>query len=295
MKLNKLDYAHLTKNISQIIKKNPFVSVFSCGKSEEGRDILCLKFGKGDKKIFLNGAHHSLEWITSSLLLSYVNDFSNYLKKEEDFLGYNILDLYKKTSFYVVPMVNPDGVELVINGIDKLNEKYDLVKKALGKNKLNKVWQANINGVDLNHNYDTSFYEGKEYMKNLGIGVPSSSKYSGAFPFSESETRAIKQLCEKEKFDLTVAFHSQGEAIYWNYNEKGFLDKAKKLAKVSGYTLITPNGTDSYSGFKDWMIEKFNVPSFTVEVGKGENPVKFSGFDKIKKDNYKLINECCYI
>jgi len=295
MNLNKLDYGHLTKNISQMIRKNPFISVFSCGKSEEGRDILCLKFGKGDRKIFLNGAHHSLEWITASLLLSYTNDFAAFLKKEEDFYGYNILDLYKKATFYVVPMVNPDGVELVINGIDKLNDNYSKVKMALGKNKLGKVWQANINGVDLNHNYDAMFYEGKESIKKLGINMPSPTKYSGAFPFSESETRAIKNLCEKENFDVTVAFHSQGEAIYWSYNGKGFSDKAERLAKVSGYKLITPNGTDSYSGFKDWMIEKFNVPSFTVEVGKGVNPIKFSGFEKIKIDNYKLINECCYI
>ena len=295
MNFNKMDYALLTKNIAQIIRKNPFINVFSIGKSVEDRDILCLKFGKGSKKIFLNGANHSLEWITSSLLLSYVNDFSHHLKTEEDFSGYDILDIYKKVSFYVVPMVNPDGVEIVLHGLDKLCENYNLIKKALDRKNAKKVWQSNINGVDLNHNYDASFYEGKEEEKKLGINSPSPTRFSGVYPFSEPETRAIKKLVDKEKFDICVAFHSQGEAIYWKYKDKGFLESAQKLSKVSGYELISPSGMESYSGFKDWVLEKYNIPSFTVEVGKGVNPVSFSGFEKIKKDNYKLINECCYL
>ena len=76
---------------------------------------------------------------------------------------------------------------------------------------------------------------------------------------------------------------------------EGEVEYAKKLSKVSGYELILPSGMESYSGFKDWVLEKYNIPSFTVEVGKGVNPVSFSGFEKIKKDNYKLINECCYL
>ena len=52
MNFNKMDYALLTKNIAHIIRKNPFINVFSIGKSAQGRDILCLKFGKGSKKIF---------------------------------------------------------------------------------------------------------------------------------------------------------------------------------------------------------------------------------------------------
>ena len=68
MDFNNFDYEKLTKTLSALVKKYAFASVFSCGKSVLGRDILCIRIGKGKRKIFLNGAHHSLEWITSSLL-----------------------------------------------------------------------------------------------------------------------------------------------------------------------------------------------------------------------------------
>lgn len=295
MNFNNMDYALLTKNISKIMKKNPFINVFSCGKSVLGRDILCIKMGKGDKKIFLNGAHHSLEWITSSLLLNYVCDFADKLKKEESLCGYDILDIYKKASFYIVPMVNPDGVDIVLNGISKCDENFCLVKNALNGKKASKVWQANINGVDLNHNYDALFYEGKDAERSLNIKGPSPTRFSGAFPFSEPETRAVKELVEKENFDICLAFHSQGEVIYWDYEGLGFEEMAKRLCDVSGYEMEEAKGMESYSGFKDWILEKYGIPAFTIEVGKGVNPLKISQFEKIKKDNYKIINECCYL
>ena len=293
MNFNNMDYALLTKNISKIIKQNPFVSVFSVGKSVKGRDILCIKMGKGNRKIFLNGAHHGLEWITSSLLLSYVNEFSEKLKNEDTMCGYSVLDIYKNASFYIIPMVNPDGVEIALHGIKKEDESYTLVKKALCGKKCEKVWQANANGVDLNHNYDASFYEGVKAANKLGINSPSPTRFSGLYPFSEPETRAVKELCEKQNFDICIAFHSQGEVIYWDYQNLGFLDDAKRLCDVSGYELYNAEGMESFSGFKDWVLEKFKTPAFTIEVGTGVNPVKFSQFEKIRNDGFKIINECC--
>ena len=96
MDFNNFDYEKLTKTLSALVKKYAFASVFSCGKSVLGRDILCIRIGKGKRKIFLNGAHHSLEWITSSLLASYACDYAAALKDETEFCGENILKLYQK-------------------------------------------------------------------------------------------------------------------------------------------------------------------------------------------------------
>ncbi|UKI36034.1 MAG: hypothetical protein L6V93_18790 [Clostridiales bacterium] len=63
-------------------------------------------------------------------------------------------------------MVNPDGVDFVINGIKKNSPAYGIVRGALGGRNIKKVWQANANGVDLNHNYDASFSEGKNGARN---------------------------------------------------------------------------------------------------------------------------------
>lgn len=293
MAYNNLDYKKLTKLLSVLIKKYPFMGVYPVGKSHLGKDILCIRFGKGEKKIFLNGAHHSLEWITSSLLLSFSFDYAKSLKEENSFLNKNIIDLYNKVTFYVVPMVNPDGVDFVINGISKNNEKYEFVKSILNGKNIKKVWQANANGVDLNHNYDALFDEGKKIEKEYGILSANYTRYSGEKPFSEPETKAIKNLFEKERFDLSVAFHTQGEVIYWDFMGKSpYKNMAQKLSVASGYALDETEGIASYTGFKDWVIDKFNLPSFTVEAGYGKNPLPYSAFGKIRKENYALISEC---
>lgn len=293
MAFNKLDYEKMTKLVSKMVKKYAFMGVFPCGKTVLEKDILCLRFGKGEKKIFLNGAHHSLEWITSSLLLSFAFDYAECLKTETDFMGKNIVDLYEKATFYVIPMLNCDGVDFVINGIDKKNEKYHFVKNILGGKSVKKYWQANANGVDLNHNYDAMFEEGKIKEKEYGILGPNYTRYSGEKPFSEPETRAVRDLFIKEKFDLSVAFHSQGEVIYWDFNGKSsYKSMAQKLSCASGYALDETDGIASYTGFKDWVIDKYNLPAFTVEVGLGQNPLPYSAFNKIRKENYALILEC---
>ena len=122
------------------------------------------------------------------------------------------------------------------------------------------------------------------------------TRYSGEEPFSEPETQAVKALFEKEKFDISAAFHSQGEEIYYDFagNTK-YKRTAEALAKVSGYTAAKPDGIASVTGFKDWVIDKFSLPAFTVEAGKGQNPLPFSQFEKIRKDNYALITECAFL
>lgn len=296
MDFNNLDYEKMTKILSNLVKRYAFAGVFSCGKSVLGRDILCVRLGKGKRKIFLNGAHHSLEWITSSLLLNYACDYAAALRDETDFCGENILKIYNSATFYIVPMVNPDGVDFVINGIKKANPAYELVKGALGGKNIKKYWQANANGVDLNHNYDAYFDEGKKMEQKLGITGANYTRYSGKKPFSEPETQAVKSLFEKEKFDISIAFHSQGEEIYYDFAKKSkYKYIADALAAKSGYTVAETDGIASVTGFKDWVIDKFGLPSFTVEVGNGQNPLPFSQFEKIRKENYALITECVFL
>ncbi len=296
MNFNRLDYALLTKNLSRIVKNHAFVHVFSCGKSVMGRDILCVRFGKGKRKIFLNGAHHALEWITASLLNSFVSDYAVALRDESTLGGHDILDIYERATFYVMPMVNPDGVDIVLNGINRRHERFKEITSVLKGEKVGRVWQANINGVDLNHNYDAMFYEGRELQHDCDIHGAAPTRFFGNFPFSEPETRAVRDLVRAEHFDVCVAFHAQGEVIYWDFNGMSkYREQAERLARASGYALDTAEGISSCSGFKDWVIEKFDIPAFTVEVGKGKNPIPFSQFDKIKSENYRLIAECCYL
>ena len=46
----------------------------------------------------------------------------------------------------------------------------------------------------------------------------------------------------------------------------------------SGYALGEPERSASSAGLKDWFIEKYGRPAFTVEVASGRCPVPLNGF-----------------
>lgn len=293
MDYNNFDYKKLTQWKGELDEN--YARVFSFGKSVQDRELYCAVIGEGENKIFLNGAHHALEWITASLLANWCEDFIEAIKTGGSIGGYDAGELFKKATYYVAPMINPDGVNIVINGLTPDNPQYLSVMQLLDGADASQVWQANINGVDLNHNYDALFYEYKKIAAESGYGQPGPRRYPGEFPFSEPETAAVRQLVLDEEFPFAVAFHSQGEVIYWSFNGFGFYREARALADASGYTLDTAGGISSYSGFKDWYLEKFNLPAFTVEVGSGTNPLPFEQFEQVKADCYPLIAQCAYV
>lgn len=290
MDYNNFDYAKLKTWAEGL--DTEYCSVEEFGKSVQGRSLYCVKIGSGSKKIFLNGAHHALEWITASLLAAWCDDYAGTLRNGGAIGGVNGEELYEKATYYIAPMINPDGVHLVINGLSPDNPQYLSVAEMAEGISIQTSWQANINGVDLNHNYDALFYEYKKVAEESGYGKPGPRRYPGPAPFSEPETAAVRELVLKEEFPFSVAFHSQGEVIYWSFNGFGFYREARALSDASGYITDTAGGISSYSGFKDWYLEKFNLPAFTVEVGRGTNPLPFEQFEQIKKACYPLIARC---
>ena len=230
----------------------------SIGKTVLKNDIMLIKTGNGPEKVLIISGHHALETITSKFLMEYLKNTN--------------LDS-KNVTLYVIPLLNVDGAEFHMKRI-----KNDRFKGKEG------VWQANYRGIDLNHNYNAGFYIAKAAVTAEGINSPSHTKYGGLYPFSEPETRAVKHLCDKEKFSLAIALHTQGEEIYFGYdnicpeNTFFYLDK---FESASGYTASAPTGTASHSGFKDWFIKKYKKPAFTIEAGLGKNPLGFENYDNI--------------
>ena len=240
-------------------KEMPF---FSIGTSCLGQNIFCVKAGHGPQNLLAVCGHHSLETMLSEFMMEYL-----FRAKEDWFDG---------VTLYAVPLLNPDGAEIVTGRIKP-------PKPFLEKSN----WQANYRGVDLNHNYDAGFYLAKQMVENEGIKNPNPTKYGGEEPFSEPETKAIRDLCKKIPFDVAVAFHSQGEEIYYEYD--GFLPDAtntylENISKKSHYKIAKPTGTASHAGMKDWFIKEFKKPAFTVEAGLGKNPLPHNLFWKVYED-----------
>lgn len=289
----KYSYDLLERDLKDLKIKYSFITVGKIGESVCGRSLYCIKLGDGPNKVFYNGAHHGLEWVTSLLLMKFIENVCKVYKSGKHMRGYDVRELLKKSTIYIVPMVNPDGVELVINGLSKSHPYYnEILKWNNGSTNFAKVWQANARGVDLNHNYDASFQLSKKAEKEHCIVGPGPTRYSGEYPESEPETKALADFTRKEDFKLVMAYHSQGREIYWQYGSSTPPISrviGEIFSEVSGYKLGEVTGIASYAGYKDWFIDKFKRPGYTIEVGWGKNPLPLNQFNKIYEDNEEML------
>ncbi len=249
-------------------------------------DVLCV--GNTRKQVLFAGAFHGMEWITSLILLKFLDELCFALKTGQSMYGINMGVMLDRRGLAVIPCVDPDGVDIQVNGAGSAGEYKQLVEKASKGN--TRKWQANAAGVDINHNFAAKWNELKGLEIANGIKEPSPTRYGGEFPESEPESRAIASYCRTGNITHALAFHSQGEEIYWDfgdYRDKEALQMAEMMSNSSGYRIAEPTGLASGGGFKDWFEEKFKRPAFTIEVGMGENPLPIGNFDGI----YRKIRE----
>ena len=220
------------------------------GKSLFGRNLYAFKIGDGSPVGIAQYAIHGREYITSYLSLKHF--------QRGVFRG----------SFWLVPLVNPDGALLSQKGLASVKRKLDKERLVSlnGESKDFSLWKANGRGVDLNVNFDARWGTGTKNVFQAGA-----ENYIGRKPFSESETYALKRFTEKVKPDYTVSYHTKGEEIYWYFYQSMHTcprDKALAMAlsRSTGYPLAYAKG--SAGGYKDWCIQSLNIPSFTIEAGE---------------------------
>lgn len=277
-------YSDLVNDLNKLINNYSFADMFSIGESVMEKKIFCIKIGIGDKKLFINGSHHGLEYLTSAFIMKFFDELSKAYQNKDSLFSYDVCSLLNKVSLYAVPMVNPDGVDIAVNGIDITNPYHRRLISRVGIHSFNKVWQSNVNGVDINHNYDANWHPVEEHA--------SPSKYAGPYSESEPETKAIVDFVRAENFDMLIAFHSQGGEIYYDFDgsiSKNSLDIAKHLASVSGYSVAIPTGSAAFGGCKDWFIKEFGKAGFTIEIGHGKNPLPDEMLNKIYDENAKIV------
>jgi len=260
------DCAALRRDIRAFCGANPEWRCIIIGRSRQGRSIRALQRGCGG--VLIHAAHHANEWITSAVLMRW------------------LLRMPPQANAVIVPMVNPDGVELMM-GRDTL-----WARSMTGNVPFPSGWKANAAGVDLNLNYPVGWEQAVELKRRMGVDGPSARNWPGPQPLSEPETCAMVQLCE-QGFERSLSLHSQGAEIYWQYGgiaPEGALALAERMASVSGYTVAEPPETASHAGFKDWFLLRYQRPAYTVEMGRGENPLPLSDFGTLCEEMFPLLN-----
>lgn len=111
-------------------------------------------------------------------------------------------------------------------------------------------------------------------------------------PLTEPESLALYNFTLRHNFKLILAYHTQGKEIYWQF--QNFLPPnsraiGEQFADSSGYVLAETPYNSSFAGYKDWFIQTYNRPGYTIEAGMGENPLPISQFDEIYEDNLGIL------
>lgn len=273
----------------------PYIRTGSIGRSVMGRPLYLLTMGTGATKVAYNASHHANEWITTPVLLKFMEDYAKLYSTGGTLYDYDVNDLYENVTLYMVPMVNPDGVDLV-NGAIPSGDPYYQSARAIS-NRYPSVpfasgWKANIEGTDLNLNYPAGWEEAKKIKYALGFTSPAPRDFVGDAPLSAPESRAMYDFTIQKEPALTLSYHSQGKVIYWkylDYEPEGSYAIAQEFGRVSGYSVEVTPAASGYAGYKDWFIQQFNRPGYTIEVGIGENPLPLSQFEEIYRDNMGIL------
>ncbi len=275
------DYSTMINDISTLQMIYPFLLNESIGNSVLGKEIPGLFIGNGQKRVHFNASFHANEWITTAIVMTFLNEYLLSLTNQSSIRGIYTLPLYLQTYLSIVPMVNPDGVDLVLNG-PPANEtvRANVIEWNNGSTDFSD-WKANINGVDLNDQFPAEW----ELERERNPKTPGPRDYGGESPLSEPESIAMADLTREMDFARVLAFHTQGEVIYWGFQGLEPPESEQlvnEFARVSGYEPVQT--FDSYAGYKDWFIQDWRRPGFTVELGLGTNPLPISQFDEIYEE-----------
>lgn len=222
-----------------------------------------------------------------NLSKSYVNNFNIF--------GYNARELFTNVSLYIVPMVNPDGVDLVTGLITENSWAYNNAKR-IATNfpdiPFPSGWKANIEAIDLNLQFPAGWEQAKEIKYEQGFNQPAPRDFVGYGPLTAPEAVSLYNFTLNHNFSLMITYHTQGRVIFYQYQDitpPNAQEIAEHFAKISGYTLPEVPYNSSFAGYKDWFILYYNRPGFTIEVGLGTNPIPISQFAGIYRENLGIL------
>ena len=287
--------ASCDRMILDIVARYPFCRTELLTQTAFQRPMRTLVIGNGPRKVIYSAAHHANEWITSYVLLKFAEELAEAIENGGEIFGISAAAIRDAATIYMVPMVDPDGVDLVVGVLQPGDIQFDLAQR-LARDyptiPFPDGWKANLLGVDLNLNYPAGWLQAREIKFSQGFTTPGPRDYVGRAPLNQFETRALAGYTEFIDPALVLAYHSQGKEIYWSFQDifvEGARELGEQFAQVSGYTLTEPAFNSSFAGYKDWFIQNFRKPGYTVEVGRGVNPLPLSQFDEIYRDNLGIL------
>ena len=310
-------FQNMTRFLTELYENNSdIMNLKSIGKTYEGRDIWLVKISDNveldeeEPGVLLMGAHHGNEKPSFEVLINFTKHIvENYNKKNYDndndgYLNEDIIDgfdndldglvdedpseervreVVNSTQIYIIPMVSPDGVEA--NTRKNCVPNYGLFGLSD---------HITSYGVNLNRNY--GFKWNYQFIFPLRFHLlniwDKSHNYRGVKPFSENETRAVKNLVESSNISISLSYHSYAEVMFYpwmhtsmdNPHEKLFISVGQNMSKINKYRLLThglynksytiPRLGGNLGTSENWLYGVHNIIAFTMELCKTRAPTK---------------------
>jgi carboxypeptidase T len=306
-------YQEMTDLLQELRANNTgIMMVESYGKTHEGRDVWMVKLSdnvevdEDEPGVLLLGAHHGDEKMSFELLIFFIeymvetysaentdNDNDGYVnedpidgidndqdgKKDEDPSEDRVREAINNTQIFVIPMINPDGVES--NTRKNCNPDPN-------------------HGVNTNRNfgYDWVYYDLFPIVFHKSRDTTDTSwNYRGPYEYSEVETQAVKTLAESFTINISLSYHSGAEVVFYPWyhttakapHEQLFIEIGEKMGEISGYPLWT--GTDTpFPAFggtlgtsENYLYGKHKILAYTVEAHRRKAPT-----------NSQSVYDTCY-
>ena len=240
----------------------PFLQQGRIGTSVMGKSLYSVAIGQGRKQVGYNASHHANEWITTPVLLKFLERYA---------------------AAYVTGALKPG---------DSYYEQARAFAAFYPAIPFPSGWKANISGVDLNLGYPAEWERARSIKFSQGYTRPGPRDYVGTAPLAEPENRAMARFTRAHDFRLTLSYHTQGRVIFWkflDYEPEGSRQIAEAFSEVSGYLVEETPYSSGFAGYKDWFIQSYNLPGYTIEAGLGENPLPISQFPDIYRENEGIL------
>lgn len=283
------DYLGMMEEARRLRNSYPnLIELGEIGKSVQGRSLLRIRLGQGATRIFLVGAHHGREYLSSALLMRMCEYYCLLWEKRAS--CYDVRELLKRVTFFVVPMLNPDGVQISIYG-EAVMTRAQKEMKMIGASP--REWKANANGVDLNRHYPCLFEK-----KEIKVTQPASELFKGYSAGTEPEVQAAMRFCLRNNFDLAATFHTKGEEIFYaDANTPSLISHSRRIAwrvaHLTGYSLapVSRDPKVFAAGFENWFRERMRRPCLLFELAPYDGPVPsdMREFDTLVWDKVKNI------
>ncbi len=233
--------------------------------------------------VLYDGVHHAREPIGLESCMVLINHLLSEYGSDPQ-----ITKIVDNIEIWIIPILNTEGYTYLVD--NDLSSPW--WRKNQRDNNENNQFDSDVDGVDLNRNYDYQFTSG---------GSPdfSSWTYRGPYPFSESEVAAKRDLALRERFLCSVTYHSYGEIIYYSRGTEGstipetpLIDQfansvASRIPKLSEAGHYDTGGSTSSTNMSyPWMFVVAGAYEVLIETGTEFIPPGRIGL-KVAFDNLK--------